>query len=170
MSLLDLAAIGVSIAACVFDLKWRRIPNVLTFGATVAGFLVALLTGGSAAFGSSVAGWAVGLVLFLPMYGLGGMGAGDVKLLATIGAWLGPLGAFHAALYTAIAGAVLATIIMCARRCVRQTFTNLHLLLLHWRVAGFSAPAQLTLEGSTSPKLAYALPMLIGTVVAIWNR
>jgi prepilin peptidase CpaA len=168
MRLLDLAAIGVAIAACGFDLRSHRIPNVLTFGAAVAAFAVALATGGTTAFGWSVAGWLVGLVLFLPVYAVGGMGAGDIKLLATIGAWLGPLGAFHTALYTGIAGALLALVVMYTHRCARQTFANVHMLLLHWRVAGFTSPSPLTLENSTSPRLAYALPMLIGTVASIW--
>ena len=170
MRLLDVAAIVIAVAACAFDLHSRRIPNVLTFGATIAAFVAALVVGGDTTFGSSVAGWALGLVLFLPIYAVGGMGAGDVKLLAAIGAWLGPLGVFHTALYTAVAGLVLALIIMAARRCVRQTLINVHMLLLHWRVSGFSAPAPLTLETSTGPKLAYALPTLVGTVAAIWLR
>jgi prepilin peptidase CpaA len=170
MRLLDLAAVAVAIAACAYDLRSHRIPNVLTFGAAVAGFVAALATGGGTALGWSVAGWAVGLILFLPVYAVGGMGAGDVKLLATLGAWLGPLLVFHAALYTAIAGLVLAVIIMWVHRCAARTIANLHLLVTHWRVFGFTAAPGLTLDTSASPKLAYALPILIGTVVAVWLR
>ena len=168
MRLLDLAAIGVATAACVYDLRSRRIPNALTFGAAAAACAAALATGGSAALVSSMTGWLVGLLLFLPVYALGGMGAGDVKLLAAIGAWLGPLDVFYAALYTGIAGAALAIVIMYTHRCARQTLSNLNMLLLHWRVAGVTTLAPLTLETSTSPKLAYALPMMIGTVMAAW--
>ena len=60
-----------------------------------------------------------------------------------------------------------AIIIMVAKQCVRQTLSNINMMLLHWRVAGLTAPP-LTLETSTSPKLAYAVPMLIGTVIALW--
>ena len=162
MRLLEIAAIAVAVAACAFDVSRQRIPNALTFGAAAAALITAAVIGGVSGFGVSAAGWLTGLVLFLPVYAVGGMGGGDVKLLAALGAWLGP-----AALYTAIAGAVLAIIIMVAKQCVRQTLSNINMMLLHWRVAGLTAPP-LTLETSTSPKLAYAVPMLIGTVIALW--
>ena len=53
---------------------------------------------------------------------------------------------------------------------VRQTLQNVQLLILHWQVAGFAPHAQLTLATATSPRLAYAVPVLIGTVVAAWLR
>ncbi|PYR77704.1 MAG: peptidase A24 [Acidobacteria bacterium] len=167
MRLLEIAAIAVAVAACAFDVSRQRIPNALTFGAAAAALITAAVIGGVSGFGVSAAGWLTGLVLFLPVYAVGGMGGGDVKLLAALGAWLGPATIFHAALYTAIAGAVLAIIIMVAKQCVRQTLSNINMMLLHWRVAGLTAPP-LTLETSTSPKLAYAVPMLIGTVIALW--
>ncbi|MFN2581500.1 MAG: prepilin peptidase [Candidatus Dormibacteria bacterium] len=167
MRLLEIAAIAVAVAACAFDVARQRIPNTLTFGAGAAALVTAAVTGGVSGVGLSAAGWLTGLVLFLPVYALGGMGGGDVKLLAALGAWLGPVTIFHAALYTGIAGAVLAIIIMFTKQCTRQTLSNLNMMLLHWRVVGFASPP-LTLETSTSPKLAYAVPMLIGTVIALW--
>jgi prepilin peptidase CpaA len=104
------------------------------------------------------------------MYALGGMGAGDVKLMAAVGAWLGPGDVLYAALYAAVAGAVMAMGVAVVRGCVRQTFSNVHLLLNHWQVAGFSPHAQLTLAAGSSPRLAYAVPVLAGTVAAIWLR
>ena len=58
--------------------------------------------------GHSVGGWMLGAALFFPMFALRGMGAGDVKLLAAVGAWLGPLPVVSVALITAIAGGVAA--------------------------------------------------------------
>ena len=131
---------------------------------------VSASTTGLSGLGSSTAGWLLATVLWLPLYALGGMGAGDVKLLAAIGAWLGPADVLHAALYAGIAGGILALVVACARGCVRQTYSNVQLLILHWRVAGFSPQAQLTLDTATSPRLAYAVPILVGTVGAIWFR
>ena len=170
MSPYDAIAIAVALLACVFDLRERRIPNALTFSAALAAFAAAAMTGGVHAVGLSAAGFGIGLVFWLPIYALGGMGAGDVKLLAAIGAWLGPLGVIHAALATAIAGALLAIVVAIAKRRVRQTSSNIALLLVHWQVAGFSPKSQLTLDSATSPRLAYAVPTLIGTVIAIWFR
>ena len=150
MRLLEIAAIAVAVAACAFDVSRQRIPNALTFGAAAAALITAAVIGGVSGFGVSAAGWLTGLVLFLPVYAVGGMGGGDVKLLAALGAWLGPATIFHAALYTAIAGAVLAIIIMVAKQCVRQTLSNINMMLLHWRVAGLTAPPR-TEYGAAAP-------------------
>jgi prepilin peptidase CpaA len=98
------------------------------------------------------------------------MGAGDVKLIAAIGAWLGPVGALYVAIYAGIAGAIFALTVALLRGVLRQTISNVQLLLLHWRVAGLSPESTLTLETSTSPRLAYAVPTLVGTILAIWLR
>ena len=73
------------------DIRTRRIPNVLTFGATIAALVFHGSTAGTSGLATSVGGWMVGAALFLPVFALRGMGAGDVKLLAAVGAWLGPL-------------------------------------------------------------------------------
>jgi prepilin peptidase CpaA len=161
-------ALAVALVGCAFDLHSRRIPNLLTFGAAVAALIVSGLTGGLTSVGSSAAGWAVAAALWLPIYALGGMGAGDVKLMAAIGAWLGPATVIYAALYAAIAGAVFALALAVARGCVRQTFTNVQLLLIHWRVAGFTPHPELNLATATSPRLAYGVPILVGTMAALW--
>ena len=168
MSPHDAAALAVALVACAFDLWRQRIPNALTLGAAAVAFIAALASGGVGGLGSSAAGWLTGLLLFLPFYALGGMGAGDVKLLAAIGAWLGPLATFHTALYAGIAGGVFAVVVAVMRGCMRQTIANVRLLIVHWRVAGLTAEPLLTLETSASPKLPYALPIFAGTVVTLW--
>src|SRR5687768_3766674 len=90
MTVFQLAALGLATAAAVSDLKTRRIPNVLTFGSAVIALAAHTYVDGGSGLGWSIAGWLVGLIFFLPMFTLGGMGAGDVKLLAALGAWLGP--------------------------------------------------------------------------------
>ena len=76
------AVVLVGCVASAFDLATRRIPNALTFGASAAAVAFHLLTGGLSGAGSSLAGLAVGLLVFFPIFALGGLGAGDVKLLA----------------------------------------------------------------------------------------
>ena len=78
--------------ACVTDLNTRRIPNGLTFGAALVGFLYQFLSGGLDGLGHAALGWLVGAVIFILPFALGGLGGGDVKLLAALGAWLGPGG------------------------------------------------------------------------------
>lgn len=155
--------------ACITDIRTRRIPNVLTLSAAGLALLFHLVTGGPAAAGWSVAGWFVGVLLFLPMFALRGMGAGDVKLLAAVGAWLGPMQVAIVALATSIAGGVIAIMVALGYGYLRQALSNLFLLLMHWRVVGVQPLEQVTLHGTKGPRLAYAIPIAIGTVVTLWR-
>jgi prepilin peptidase CpaA len=94
VSVSDAAVLLVGATACVTDLRSRRIPNVLTFGASAAAVLFLGVSAGWAGVLWSLEGWAVGCLFFLPWFLLGGMGAGDVKLLAALGAWVGPGSAY----------------------------------------------------------------------------
>jgi prepilin peptidase CpaA len=155
-------------AACFCDLRTRRIPNALTFGAAAIAFVYAAAVDGVAGLGMSAAGWATGLVIFLPVYFLRGLGAGDVKFLACLGAWLGPSLALRSGLYAAIAGGAMALIVAFASGYLRTAVDNLYLLVTHFRVAGVRPHPELTLEGGKGPRLPYALPIAAGTVVAMW--
>ena len=89
------------------DIKTRRIPNYLTLGTAVAGLGFQLGCHGWWGLWSGFLGLLLGLGLLLPLYLLRGMGAGDVKALAALGAWLGPRDTFFLFLYMGISGGVL---------------------------------------------------------------
>ncbi len=158
------------ILACISDLRTRRIPNVLTFSAAAIALVFHFLTGGWSAAGWSLAGCLLGALLFFPMFALGGMGAGDVKLLAAVGAWLGPAQVAMAALATSIAGGVIALAVAFAHGYLKVAYRNLWMLLTHWRVMGVRPVHELTLEGARGPRLAYAVPISIGTLVTLWLK
>src|SRR5262245_24901739 len=101
-------ALVVASLACVSDLRTRRIPNALTFGSAIAAIAVHGVTDGTSGLTTGAGGWLAGVALFFPLFALGGMGAGDVKLLGALGAWLGPRAVFHVALYASMAGGVFA--------------------------------------------------------------
>jgi prepilin peptidase CpaA len=161
-------AIAVALGASAIDIRWRRIPNILTFGAAAAGLVFHVAADGLHGAGFSAGGWATGLVLFLPWFVLGGMGAGDVKLVAALGAWLGAATTLWVALYSAIAGGVLALIVALSQGYLRRAFSNLWWLFGYWRTVGIAASPGLTLESGDAPRLAYALPIAVGTLVALW--
>ena len=163
-----LAVLFVALVACVTDLRSRRIPNVLTFGAAAAGIAFHAAVPGGESVTSALLGWLVGVAIFFVPFALGGLGGGDVKLLGAIGAWLGPAGIMWAALYAGVAGGVLAIVAAVASGYFRKALSNIYLLLAHWRIGGIRALPQLTLETSEGPRLAYAIPIFAGTVVAIW--
>src|SRR5215207_8573242 len=136
MDIKDIVVLGVVLTAAVIDVRTHRIPNILTFGSAVAALLYSAWTAGAHGFGVSAGGWAVGVALFLPMFLLRGMGGGDVKLMGSVGAWLGPLGAIYAGLYSVLAGGVLALIVGAMHGYLRKAFSNIWGLLGLWRTAG----------------------------------
>jgi prepilin peptidase CpaA len=170
MELSTIAVIAVSLTACIFDMRTRRIPNVLTLGAAAGAWVVALAQGGPAALGWSTAAWLLATLLFFPAFALGGMGAGDVKLIGALGAWLGPLGVIYLAFYTALAGGVMALVAVLARGYLREAFRNLYLLLMYWRVQGLRPHPDLSLETSRGPRLAYAIPIAAGALATLWRQ
>ncbi len=100
-------AAGV-VTAAIVDLRARRIPNALTVLLAAGGFTLAATGASGLSIGASAAGFVIGLALMLPGHALGATGAGDVKLLAAVGAVVGPATVVMAFLYTALAGGLLA--------------------------------------------------------------
>ncbi len=170
MTAAQLIGLALAAVACGCDLRTRRIPQMLTLGGAMAGLLFHVVTGGWSAGAWSLAGWAVGIAIFLVPFALGGLGAGDVKLLGALGAWLGPGDALWLGLYTGVAGAILAVLVSLVSGYLPVAISNLRLLLTHWRVNGVKPLAELTLEHGRGPRLAYAVPILAGTMVTLWLR
>ena len=94
--------------ATVMDLWRRRIPNWLVLPFLAAGIAVSCWLHGWHGLGQSLAGIALGLLIFGFFFWVGGMGAGDVKLCAAIGAWIGPWQLFLALIFTGLVGGVMA--------------------------------------------------------------
>ncbi len=163
------AAVAVSLAACAIDVRTQRIPNRLTFGAAGAALLFHAFAGGAGAAGVSVAGWIMGAVVFAPLFMVGGMGAGDVKLVAALGAWLGPVAALHIALYSAIVGGVMAIVVSLAHGYLRTAVANLRVIAMSWRFGIATVPG-LTLADARGPRLTYAIAITVGTGVTVWLR
>ena len=169
-SFTDAAVVAIGAAACVTDFRSRRIPNVLTFGASAAAVVFWGVTAGLSGAGWSVAGWAVGCAVFMPWFLLGGMGAGDVKLLAALGAWAGPSAAVWMALYAGIAGGVFAIVVSLARGYLGEMLRNLWVLLMFWRIAGVQPHPEMTLKTGRGPRLPYAFPITAGALAVLWLK
>ncbi|MBW2186735.1 MAG: prepilin peptidase [Deltaproteobacteria bacterium] len=93
---------------CITDTLNAKIPNVANLGLIVAGSGYNLYLSGFSGFITSVAGLVTGLLLLIIPYLMGGMGAGDVKALAALGALLGPANVFQVFLYIALVGGAMA--------------------------------------------------------------
>jgi prepilin peptidase CpaA len=115
MNITGWCALLLGSAAIVEDLWRGTVSNRLTMAGLTAGLVVACANSGWRGLGSAVAGAVLGFAVFLAFYWRGGMGGGDVKLMAAFGAMLGPSGILMAALLAAIAGALLAAAMLLVR-------------------------------------------------------
>jgi prepilin peptidase CpaA len=112
LSILKLTlAAGVSAAVILDDIQHRHIPNQLCAVLLLTGTLSAAICRGWSGFSDGLLGAALGFVVFLIPYGLGGLGGGDVKLMAGFGALTGLRGVLPALVLVSIAGA--ATSVLC---------------------------------------------------------
>jgi prepilin peptidase CpaA len=154
---------SILLLAALSDLRRRKIPNRLTYPAMLIGLLLHLADRGvdGALFG--LGGLFAGLGLLIVPYLLGGMGAGDVKLLAAVGAFTGAAGAFYSFLYTALAGGVYAVGVLVFRRQDGEGFFR----SLYQKFMMFALTREITPGGSAPdgkrPRLCYGLAIAIGT-------
>lgn len=88
----------------IVDFRSHRIPNLLTVSAALIGLLINVAMTGPAGATHSGAGLVVGFAIFMPLFLTGKFGAGDVKGMAAVGAFVGPYGVTVAAIWTLIAG------------------------------------------------------------------
>ncbi len=170
MGVAQVVSLGLAVVACGWDLRTRRIPQTLTLGGALCGLAFHLLSGGWNAGVGSVTGWAVGIAIFFVPFALGGLGAGDVKLLGAIGAWLGPMSALWVGLYAGAAGGVLAIFVALTKGYLFEAIGNVGMMLAYWRVNGVRPLPEMTLEHGKGPRLAYAVPILAGTMVTLWLK
>jgi prepilin peptidase CpaA len=160
--------LAIAAAACVTDVTTRRIPNVLTFGAVAGALLVRGVLFGTSGIIDASAGWLTGFILLFPLFFVRGLGAGDVKLVAALGAWFGPVDALWLALYTAVVGGVIGVGYSLARGYLGTALSNMRMIGTHWAFSGFQPVPGMTLDNAERPRLPYALPILLGTMVTLW--
>ncbi|MBO9537636.1 prepilin peptidase [Herbaspirillum sp.] len=118
------------LAAAVTDYRSYRIPNGLTlYGALFAlAYHTATAAAPWSALGWSAAGLGVGFFMLLPFYAIGVMGAGDVKLMAMAGAFIGLPGILYASVATFITGGLLALAVILCRRVFTRTLGNIRMM------------------------------------------
>ena len=165
--IVPLVLVGI---AAIIDVRTRRIPNLLTFGGAALAFVYYLIMNGLPGLGQSAAGWGVGLALFMPIFLLGGMGAGDVKLLGAAGAWLLPKATLWCAFYSVMAGGVLALIVSAATGYLGKAFRNLWSIFGFWRAVGVKPVPGLTVVDAGGPRLPYGVAIAAGTALAVYLR
>lgn len=137
------------------DLKTRKIPNYLTLSAALAGLAYNLVIYGWGGLADGALGLLIGFGFLILPYLMGGMGAGDVKALAALGAWLGPAGTLHLFCYMAVAGGLMSLAVLVWRRLLWQRIWNM--VLCQEKLSALTqVPVQKT------PGIPYGVAMLLG--------
>ena len=154
---------AILVAAAIGDWRTRRIPNRLVAILAVCGIAFSVvrapILGGLTQAGG---GLLTGLACWLPFYALGWLGAGDVKLYAAAGAWLGPARAVEGALIGALFGAVLALAYMMKSQGMKQTAETLGMAA--------ATPEMLTRPSGPGKRstLPYGIAIAFGALWAAW--
>jgi len=150
------------VVAAIIDWRTFRLPNWLTLGGIGLGLVMSTLPRGIG-LEESLLGAGTGLILLLPLYALGMSGAGDVKLMAMVGAFLGLPNVLFALLLTLVTGGVAAIGFAIWRRRVARMVLNARDLLQLTAMAAAHGHKPALGAISSVGKLPYGICVCIGT-------
>jgi prepilin peptidase CpaA len=167
-----LPVLGLLVWAAMQDLHSRRIYNWLTFTLILSGIVQSVAFSGALCTPlGSVLGLGVGFALPFLLFALGALGGGDVKLLAGVGAWFGPVAAFQVFMLAAIVGMVMVIAQALAQRRGKVLLRNSAVLavnLAHLNEVGLDhAKATGQSCRSIDRPLPYAVPVLIAVLLLL---
>ena len=161
----------VLVVAAVID-GWKlKVSNWITFPLVISGWVYSTACFGWPGLVWSLVGTAVGLALLMPAYAIGGMGAGDVKLLAGVGAWVWGTVTFYAFCLSAIVGGAIALVmILYSRQWWKHKSQFASILTEILVVRNPDQLATLAAERKSSMMLLpYGIPIAIGSITYfIW--
>ena len=156
------------LAATVVDIHTRRIPNWLTLPFLAAGAIVAVADQGLKGLGQSTGGIALAVAVTGIFCWLGGMGIGDLKLCAAVGAWIGPAQLGMALIATGIAGGVLALIWAACHRSLSESLDGSSELVSNFWTSGIHPHPVLVLNNPSARTMPYAPAIAIGTIFSFF--
>lgn len=158
------AVLAALLAAAMWtDLRSHRIPNLLVALGLFGGLAGQAVVGGWSGLGEGAGGAAVGLAALLPFYLMGGMGAGDVKLMAGVGAFLGPIQTLAAVALTLVFGAVMALFVLGIRRGAKESAGQLREMTL-----SLALTRRPVTSAETRLQFTYAPAIALGTLATSW--
>lgn len=154
--------LGLLVIAVVIDLRRHRIPNFLVLTGILLGLGSQLISIGFSGLTIGLLGMLTGFAIFLPLYILKGMAAGDVKLMAMVGSFFMYHDAMWIAFYSLMAGGVCGFLIVLFRGQLLETLARYGLML---RARAYFAPAADEVAGKPFP---YSVAIFIGTLIGIF--
>jgi prepilin peptidase CpaA len=159
---------GVLLLAAIYDRRSHVIPNLLTYPTMLIGLAYHCFTNGLDGFLFSAGGLALGIGIFILPYVMGGMGAGDAKLMGAVGSILGPRGVFIAFLFSGVVGGVYALILLLIKHEYGKEFIGKYVKILKTFIYTgqfVSLPAS---KKEGGPKLPYGIAIALGTLLYVF--
>ena len=161
------------IVAAYIDGKLLKVPNKITYPMIIAGWIYSMIAyqmsgdGWYVGLGWRLAGTAVGLMTLLPAYSIGGMGAGDVKMMAAVGAWVYVATTFYAFCVSAIVGAIIAVVMILMSGDAKKHWAQGQYILNEiMTIKNPEKLAEIAAERKPTMRLLpYGIPLAIGTVM-----
>lgn len=148
--------------AVITDLRDHRISNILVLAGLISSAVIQSWLYGFSGMTVWLIGLAVGLVIFLPLYAFSGMAAGDVKLMAMVGSFLGPVAAFWAAALTLIVGSVLGVLVLLYKKQLVRFIQR------YWAMTSLRTYIQPQADDAARQRFPYAIAILLGTLTSIF--
>jgi prepilin peptidase CpaA len=160
-------AVACALLGAIFDIRSRRIPNFITLPGILIGLLLHLILGGWRQLGLAALACLICGAIFLVFWLAGGMGAGDVKLIAAVGCLAGISGVAYLLISTALAGGVMAIALALWRGRLKDTLLNMGALALHHRSEGLKPHPSLNVASAWTLRLPYGLAIAAGSAVTL---
>ena len=162
---LQIAMAALVLLAAYFDIRERRVPNWLALAGFGLGVGLNGALGGFAGLKMALLGAGLALLIYLPLWLLHAMGAGDAKLMAAVGAVVGPASWWSIFFLTVIVGAVIAVIAIVVKRRGRRTLGNLYLMVtsLAHRTAPYKVSPELDVQSSDGFRMPHAVSIACGS-------
>jgi prepilin peptidase CpaA len=154
--------------AVVQDLRFQKIPNLVTYPTMSIALVYHFVTNRLDGLLFSAGGLTVGIAIFILPYIMGGMGAGDAKLMGAVGTILGPKGVFIAALFTAVIGGVYALILLLISRRFLKGLISRHATTLKTFVMTRQFIPIPAAKDEKKPKLCYGIAIALGTLLYVF--
>jgi len=152
------------------DLRSGRIPNWLVIPFLLAGIAVSPWRPDWQGNMHGFAGLGLGLLVFGFLFWLGGMGGGDLKLCAALGAWIGPMQLFFAMVYAGMAGGIMVLCWAAFGGFFKELFTGASDLVFGLKQRGMKRDPELTLANPLKRRMPYAPAIAIGTLLSFFAR
>lgn len=168
LALIALVSLLVGMAACcIADFRSRTIPNGIIVAMLAAAFALQAIGRGTSGIGIAIAGMLAASVPLLPAFALGGIGGGDVKMMAAIGAFLGPKLALVALVAGMVAGGIVMVIELARRgrlsEKTRETFRRTRESV----TTRSTSPLRLDDSDPETISLPYSFPLAFGTLLVL---